>query len=83
MNSKFCQRLSVLQFCSVSLENPLTVLELPPLQNSSHNFLESLDDEVVRRAVRDIRPGAELYLKMGGSNFESQLKKYKRETLDQ
>ena len=49
----------------------MAILELPPLQNSSHDFLESLDDEVARRAVRDIRPRAELYLKMGGSNFES------------
>ena len=61
----------------------MAILELPPLQNSSHDFLESLDDEVARRAVRDIRPRAELYLKMGGSNFESQLKKYKRETLEE
>ena len=29
------------------------------------------------------RSGAELYLKMGGSNIKSQLKKYKRETLDE
>ena len=83
MNSKFCQRLSVLQFCSVSLENPLTVLELPPLQNSSYDFLESLDDEVARRAVRDIRPRAELYLKMGGGHCEFQLKKYKRGTIEE
>ena len=47
------------------------------------NFVESLDDEVVRRAVRDVRPRAELCLKMGGGHFESQLKKYKRGTIEE
>ena len=47
------------------------------------NFVESLDDEVVKRAVRDVRTRAELCLKMGGSHFKSQLKKYKRGTIEE
>ena len=47
------------------------------------NFVESLDDEVVKRAVRDDRTRAELCLKMGGSHFKSQLKKYKRGTIEE
>ena len=47
------------------------------------DFVESLDDEVVRRAVRDVWPRAELYLKMGDGHFESQLKKYKRGTIEE
>ena len=61
----------------------MAILELPPLQNSSYNFLESLDDKVARRAVRDIRPRAELCLKMGGGHCEFQLKKYKRGTIEE
>ena len=33
--------------------------------------------------VRDVRPRAELCLKMGGGHFESQLKKYKRGTIEE
>ena len=29
------------------------------------DFVESLDEDVVRRAVRDIRPRAEMCIKMG------------------
>ena len=47
------------------------------------DFVDSLDDAVVRRAVRDVRPRAELCLKMGGGHFESQLKKYKRGTIEE
>ena len=32
------------------------------------NFVESLDEEEVRRAVRDIRPRAELCIKMDGGH---------------
>ena len=42
------------------------------------DFVECLDEDVVRRAVRDIRPRAELCVKMGRRHFKSQLKKYKR-----
>ena len=42
------------------------------------DFVEFPDEEVVRRAVRDIRPRAEMCIKMGGGHCESQLKKYKR-----
>ena len=42
------------------------------------DFVECLDKDVVRRAVRDIRPRAELCIKMGSGHFESKLKKYKR-----
>ncbi len=31
-------------------------------------FVESLDEDVVRRAVRDIRPRAKMCLKMGSSH---------------
>ena len=41
------------------------------------NFVESLDEEEVRRAIRVIRPRAELCIKMDGGHFDSQLKKYK------
>ena len=39
-------------------------------------------EEEVRRAVRDVRPWADLCIKMDSSNFESQLKKYKRGTIE-
>lgn len=39
------------------------------------------DKDKVRRAMRDVRPQAELCLKMGGGHFKSQLKKYKRGTI--
>ena len=38
---------------------------------------------MVRRAVRDVRPRAKMCIKMGGSHFESQLKKYKRGTIEE
>ena len=47
------------------------------------DFVECLDEDVVRRAVRDIRPRAELCIKMGGGHFESQLKKYKRGAIEE
>ena len=37
----------------------------------------------VRRAVRDVRPRVELCIKMDGGHFESQLKKYKRGTIEE
>ena len=37
------------------------------------DFVEFPDKEVVRRAVRDIRPRAKMCIKMGGGNFETQL----------
>ena len=40
--------------------------------------MASLDKAKVRRAVRDVRPRAEMCVKMGGGHFESKLKKYKR-----
>ena len=46
-------------------------------------YVGSLDEAEVRRAVRDVRPRAELCVKMGGSHFESKLKKYKRETIEE
>ena len=45
--------------------------------------MESLDEEEVRRAVRDVRPREELCIKMDGIQFESQLKKYKQETIEE
>ena len=34
------------------------------------DFVESLDENVVRRAVRDVRPRAEMCIKMGGVTAE-------------
>ena len=45
--------------------------------------MESLDEEEVRRAVRDVRPREELCIKIDGGHFESQLQKYKRETIEE
>ena len=59
----------------------LTTLE--ELKEVVTDFCDSLDEEEVRRAVRDVRPRAELCLKMGGGHFDSQLKKYKRGTLEE
>ena len=56
---------------------------LEELKEVVTDFCDSLDEEEVRRAVRDVRPRAELCLKMGGGHFESQLKKYKRGTLEE
>ena len=56
---------------------------LEELKTVVTDFCDSLDEEEVRRAVRDVRPRAELCLKMGGGHFESQLKKYKRGTLEE
>ena len=43
------------------------------------DFVESLDKDAVRGAMRDVRPRAEMSIKMG----ESQLKKYERGTIDE
>ena len=43
----------------------------------------SLDKAELRRAERDVRPRAELCIKMGCSHFESRLKKYKRGTIEE
>ena len=47
------------------------------------DFVASLDPAEVRRAVRDVRPRAELCVKMDGGHFESKLKKYKRGTIEE
>ena len=41
-----------------------------------------LDDHRTRRRSGDFRPWADLCIKMDSSNFESQLKKYKRGTIE-
>ena len=51
---------------------------LKELQEVVSDFVDSIDDAKVRRAVRDVRPRAELCVKMDGGHFDSQLKKYKR-----
>ena len=53
------------------------------LQEVVSDFVASIDDAEVRRAVRDIRPRAELCIKMDGGHFDSQLKKYKRGTIEE
>ena len=47
------------------------------------DFVASLDPAEVRRALRDVRPRAELCVKMDGGHFESKLKKYKRWTIEE
>ena len=47
------------------------------------DFVGSLDEAEVRRAVRDVRPRAKLCIKMGGGHFESKLKKYKRGSIEE
>ena len=56
---------------------------LEELKEVVSDFVASLDDEDVRRAVRDVRPRAELCIKMDGGHFESQLQKYKRGTIEE
>ena len=76
------------------MDNPSRVFQLLSVQNKPHyrvkpktlrelkevvsDFVDSLDEQEVRRAVRDTIPRAELCVKMGGGHFESQLKKYKQ-----
>ena len=45
--------------------------------------LASLDEAEVRRAVIDVRPRAELCVKMGGGHFKSKLKKYQRGSIQE
>ena len=47
------------------------------------DFVASLDPAEVRRSVRDVRPRAELCVKMDGWHFDSKLKKYKRGTIEE
>ena len=47
------------------------------------NFLGSLDESEKRRAARDVRPRAELCVKMDSGHFESKLNKYKRGTIEE
>ena len=47
------------------------------------DFVDSLDENEVRRVVNDIRPRDELCIKIGGRNFESQLKKKRRGTIEE
>jgi len=54
---------------------------LEELQKVVSDFVASINDAEVRRAMRDVRPRAELCVKMDGGHFYSQLKKYKRGTI--
>ena len=45
------------------------------------DFVGSLGEAEVRRAVGAVKPRAELCIKIGGGHFESKLKKYKRESI--
>ena len=47
------------------------------------DFVASLDPAEVRRAVKDVRPRAELCVKMDRGHFESKLKKYKSGTIEE
>ena len=53
------------------------------LKSTVSDFVASIDDAEFRRAVIDIRPRAELCVKMDGGHFDSQLKKYKRGTIEE
>ena len=55
---------------------------LEELQEVVSDFVSN-NDAKVRRAVRDVRPRAELCAKMDSSHFDSQLKKYKRGTIEE
>ena len=59
---------------------PKTIEELLEVVS---DFVASINNAEVRRAVRDVRPRAEMYVKMDGSHFDSQLKKYKRGTIEE
>ena len=54
---------------------------LDKLKELMSNFVATLDEEEVRRAVRDVRPWARLCTKMNLGHFESQLQKYKKGTI--
>ena len=56
---------------------------LEELKEVVSDFVASLDEDEVRRAVRDVRARAEMCIKMGGGHFEPQLKKYKRGTVEE
>lgn len=56
---------------------------LEELKEVVSDFVTSLDDEDVRRAVRDVRPRAELCIKMDGGHFDAELQKYKRGTIEE
>ena len=56
---------------------------LEELKEVVSDFVACLDEEEVRRAVRDVRPRAELCIRNGGGHFESQLKKYKRGAIEE
>ena len=55
----------------------------PKTLNDLKEVVESLDEEEVRRAVRDVRPRAELCIKMDSGHFESQLKNSKQGTIEE
>ena len=54
--------------------------DLGELQEVVSDFVEFLDEDVARRAVRDVRPSAEMCIKMGCTHFES---KYKRGMIEE
>ena len=57
--------------------------DLEQLKEVVNDFVDALDEDEVIRACRDVRPRAELCIKMDGSQFESQLKKYKQGTIEE
>ena len=59
------------------------VIEISKKTRSVKLNQPKIEEEEVRRAVRDVRPRVELCIKMDGSHFESQLKKYKRGTIEE
>ena len=48
------------------------------LHDVLNDFVESLDKDMVRRAVRDVRTRAKMCIKISSIHFELQLKKYKK-----
>ena len=56
---------------------------LDTLKEVMSDFVAALDEEEVRRTVRDVRPWAGLCTKMNLGHFESQLQKYKKGTIEE
>ena len=56
---------------------------LDDLMEDVTDCVVSVDEIEVRRVVRDVRPWAELCIKMGDGHFKSKLNKYKRGSIEE
>ena len=57
--------------------------DLGELQEVVSDFVDSLDENGVRRVVRGCQAQRQAVYKNGGSNLESQLKKYRRKMIEE